>query len=262
MNSKNYINYRNDHWSEVKDEQKALEKYLFQYEDIYNINNVDRFLRLLDADGLKSCRILDYGGGCGFLSCKLAAAGHDVTLADQSQVALDAAHLLAKSFDVSILTRRVETADDFDNEFYDVIIMKDLVEHVVNDGDLVKSLSKALKKNGMMMFTSQNRNSFNYFLEAGVRKLIFPKRVWMGWDRTHLRFYTPKNMRKLVNDAGLTYCKFDSAYIIPYKVVMMIPLPLFIKKRIYRIGFKIDRIVCELLCFSKAGWNLMIVAKK
>jgi 2-polyprenyl-3-methyl-5-hydroxy-6-metoxy-1,4-benzoquinol methylase len=262
MDSKNYINYREDHWSEVKDDQKALEKYLTQYEDIYNVNNVDRFLQVLDDHGLKSCRILDYGGGCGMLSCRLAASGHDVTLGDQSQIALDAAHLLAKSFGVTIQTLRVDTADDFDSESYDVIVMKDLVEHVVEDNDLVKALSRALRKNGLMIFSSQNRNSLNYIVEAGARKLIYPKRKWMGWDRTHLRFYTPKSMKKLISDSELTYCKFSSAYIIPYKFIMLIPLPYFIKKRVYRIGFTIDRIVCGLFGFSKAGWNLMIVAKK
>jgi 2-polyprenyl-6-hydroxyphenyl methylase/3-demethylubiquinone-9 3-methyltransferase len=233
-----------------------------RYEDVYNSNNIERFIAVLNSLSIKDCKVLDYGGGCGMLSCKLAASGYKVTLADQSQAALNAAKLLAKKQNVSIETLRVEDASSFEAESYDVIIMKDLVEHVVNDTQLVKDLSRSLRKNGLMLMTSQNINSLNYILEATVRKVLHPTKKWMGWDRTHLRFYSPKTMKMLAEASGLRLHKFDSAYIFPYKIFKVIPLPSFLVDRLYYYGFVFDKFLCNLFKSNKIGWNLMMISIK
>ena len=41
--NKNYIEYNTKHWSKIKDSELALSKYLNNYEDIYNIINIEKY---------------------------------------------------------------------------------------------------------------------------------------------------------------------------------------------------------------------------
>lgn len=261
MKNKNFQRYDREHWSETADVDLALEKYLNQYSDVYNSFNIERFVAQISS-GTKQLRVLDYGGGCGMLACHVAKLGHKVTLADQSAYALSAAEGLAAKMGVSIDTLQCESAAGLPGEFFDVIFMKDLVEHVVDDAGLIKDIEKALKPLGLLCLSSQNDRSPNYWIEGGLRRLRNPGRHWMGWDRTHLRFYSPRKFRMLLGASQLQVESFDSAYIFPYKLVDLIPLGRGLRDKIYCLGFKFDRLLRRVPFCDRLGWNLMVVARK
>ena len=79
----------------------------------------------------------------------------------------------------------------------------------------------------------------NYFIEGAARKIKNPFKPWLGWDRTHLRFYSPKSLKRLLNNANLSVTGFNSAYIFPYKLLLLLPFKKKTSKLalLYRIFF-------------------------
>ena len=151
---KNYIEYDNSHWSKIKDSDAALNKYLNNYKDIYNRINIEK---IKDAIPNKSkLKILDYGGGIGFLSAELKRLGHEVTLVDQSMEALSTAAYYFKKENLNINILKAEKGYfDTDNK-YDIIIAKDLIEHVIEDKSMFEDLFNYLEDGGKLILTTQN----------------------------------------------------------------------------------------------------------
>ena len=250
--------YSEGHWSTESDEQKSLKKYLDMYDDVYNKGNLDRILE--EVGEKKSQYILDYGGGVGMISVRLAMQGHNVVLGDAAEKALNSANYYADKEGVKITTVCCDRIDAFSDEKFDLIIAKDLLEHVVNDEEMVKEFFKKLKPGGKLIITTQNAMSPNYVIEGGIRKVLHPTVKWLGWDRTHVRFYTPRSLRKLSERAGFKTTSFKPAYIFPYKL-FAIALPWFDSSQ-DNLLFKTDVFLRNLPFLKKFGWNIMMICKK
>lgn len=254
----NMPKYESGHWSTVSESEFGLAIYLKQYESIYNKTNIDRLLSLAPKEPVS---ILDYGGGCGMLSISLAKMGHRVTLVDASELAINTAMHFAKLEQVEIEAKSAASLYDakIDKKF-DIIFAKDLIEHIVDDSRLVREFAGALNKQGVLIMTTQNSFSLNYILEAGIRKILRPKDRWLGWDRTHLRFYTPRKLRALVESSGLKLDHFRSGYVFPYKLLArFLPSMDPHKKSVFS---EFDRFISGVGLFSKLGWNIMVIAKQ
>jgi len=256
----NFIKYGDGHWSVESNVQVSLEIYLKMYEDVYNKTNLERVLS--EVPNHRPLEILDYGGGVGMTAVALALRGHDVTLVDASSDAINAAQYYAKSKNTKINTLCLDNLDDnrISETKYDVIIAKDLIEHVINDEALFYSFFAKLKPKGLLIASTQNSFSPNYFIEKTLRKLKNPNRVWMGWDRTHLRFYNPQSLARLCEKAGFSSFHFNSGYIFPYKLLSIL-FPWF-NCQSDNFAFRIDRFLSRLPVLRKIGWNLMIVCHK
>tara|TARA_B110001450_G_scaffold85558_1_gene81471 strand:+ start:213 stop:974 length:762 start_codon:yes stop_codon:yes gene_type:complete len=250
----NYIEYNELHWSKIKSPQKALDKYLNNYKDIYNLTNINKIIDVIPNG--KRLKILDFGGGIGFLSAELFKLGHDVTLCDQSEEALNTASYFFKNekYDIKIL--KAEKGYINDNNKYDIIVLKDLIEHVIEDKKMFLDLFSLLEKRGKIIITTQNKVSLNYLIEGTYKKIKNPKKVWLGWDRTHVRFYTPKSLRAIAKDSQVKKIEFRSSYIFPYKILNLI----FRSKKIK--FYKLDLKLMKLKIFRKIGWNIMMICHK
>jgi 2-polyprenyl-6-hydroxyphenyl methylase/3-demethylubiquinone-9 3-methyltransferase len=250
--------YADGHWSTIVDSDAALKRYLAQYNSIYNSRNIERLISIAPNEPVT---ILDYGGGCGMLSVNLAKMKHEVTLVDASEFAVKTAKYFAKQEGVILEAKTANSISDAElNKKFDLIYAKDLIEHVQDDINLVHEFANALKPGGLLVLTTQNSLSLNYLIEAGLRKLFKPKEKWMGWDRTHLRFYTPRKLTILIESCSLSLEYFESAYIFPYKLLSRI-IP-SIDPHKHSIFFKFDKLLSKYKMFSKAGWNIMVVARK
>ena len=255
----NYIKYAEGHWSTEDDEVKSLTKYLDMYEDVYNKENLKRILAEVPGDS--KLKVLDYGGGVGIISVRLAKCGHDVTLIDAAPLALSTANFYAEQEGVKLTTI---CSDRFDDQViegdFDVIIAKDLIEHVVDDESLICSFYNKLKDGGKLIVTTQNSKSPNYVLEGAARKTLHPTVKWLGWDRTHFRFYNYKKLEKLAHIAGFRDCHFNSGYIFPYKLFSLV-LP-WINCRENNFMYRFDLYLMKLSWLNKYGWNIMMTCRK
>ncbi len=142
--------------------------------------------------------ILEIGCGSGNFSRQLVREGVETWgLEPFEKSAQEAKEKLSKVL--------IGTLDDRFNEipeaYFDVIVMNDVIEHLLEPWDDLVKLKSKLKKNGILVTSIPNvRYSKNIF------KMIF-KRDWkytddLILDRTHYRFFTKKSMKRMFNDCG------------------------------------------------------------
>jgi 2-polyprenyl-6-hydroxyphenyl methylase/3-demethylubiquinone-9 3-methyltransferase len=246
------LRYPDDHWARRAPTDEHLADYLGRA-GTYNLTKVRVFERLLGAD-LRGIQILDYGGGAGFMAVRCAELGARVTLADAEPNALATARLLAAKRGVD---NRVATicSEAFPRELqarrFDVVILKDVLEHIPDDGALLRSLAGCQDAGGRLLLCTHSTWSLNFLLEGSYKRWWCGEKHWLGWDMTHLRFYTPRSLRRLLRGAGYVTRRWCGLYILPYQLLSSFRLDVL---------HKIDLWFGHLFPLNRLGWNVVIEA--
>lgn len=210
---------------------------------------------------LKGRTLLDYGCGAGCFAVQALerGAGRVVGL-DAGPEALAGAALLARRRGVADrLDLTAALAPVFSGRArFDAICLRDVLEHMPDDQGLLNALAGLLAPGGRLVLATQNAWSLNFLLEGGVRRLILGQRDWMGWDPTHLRFYTPARLRVLVERAGLRVRGYRGAYVLPHKI----PNPFPGGRAFWRVEplAALDRTLGRIFPTDRLGWSLMMGA--
>jgi len=107
----------------------------------------------------KKGTILDYGCGTGVVSARLANDGFEVHVLDLSTYSLEFLKWRDKKYNLGI-NFIDEPSFRFDFNFADVIICKDVIEHLENPWDLVNDFNRILKKSGHLFLSWDNDDSY------------------------------------------------------------------------------------------------------
>lgn len=248
--------YPPEHWLRDGDPEIVLQAGARQQALTYSRVKTSFLFELLgDLDG---ARLLDHGCGCGFFALEAARRGASLVVgADARPTALAGARLLARraGFARSMAFVAAESAVFQAGARFDAICLRDVIEHVADDLGLLRSLAGLLAPGGRLVLATQNACSLNFLLEGGFQRLLMGRREWMGWDPTHLRFYTPRSLAALLREAGLRPHGWRGAYILPHKL----PLPGGMGRRFLRIEplAKADAVLGRLFPTNRLGWSLM-----
>ncbi len=252
--------YPDNHWLKSSDPAHVLRRYLEQQSKPYSkIKN--HFVKELLGD-LRGKKFIDFGCGGGMFTVYAAESGADMVLAvDAEYSVLSAAkyHVQQQGIDASCtFIHSVEFPSAKSGMLFDVILMKDVIEHVQDDDQLLMRASESLAPGGRLVVSTQNSLSLNYVLEGGYKKYLKGDKNWCGWDETHLRFYTGTSLGTKLRNYGLKPVAWRSVYLIPYKV--SVP---FRKKILYvRSVSHLDRYLGRYFPFNRLGWNIIIAAEK
>lgn len=128
----------------------------------------------------------------------------------------EAAAKIARSRLDSVLIANIEEASlPLTEKSFDCLICNDVLEHLVDPWATLKNLTKFLAPSGHLVISLPNVR----FSEV-IKDLIFRKR----WDykdegvldRTHLRFFTEKSARDLIEYGGFEILKFQGINPIKY----------------------------------------------
>jgi 2-polyprenyl-6-hydroxyphenyl methylase / 3-demethylubiquinone-9 3-methyltransferase len=250
--------YPESHWLRSQDPEKALQAYMDQQSKAYSrVKNA--YIRDL-LGNLGGKRFLDYGCGAGMFVVHAASSGAaEVVGVDAESGALSAARLFARR-------EGLEHACSFVHSEtfplltgpprFDVILIKDVLEHVEDDESLLSVARKALVPGGWIVLSTQNSLSLNYLLEGTYQRVIRGEKEWYGWDETHLRFYTPMNLGRKLNRAGFMDFSWRSVYLVPYKL----PGPRISQKEFLRLDplSWIDRGLGRVFPYNRVGWNIIV----
>lgn len=136
---------------------------------------------------------------------------------------------------------------------FDIIIFSDVLEHLYDPIGIIKSYQSLLKENGTIVVTVPNIanifsriallfGNFNYS-ETGVM------------DKTHIRFFTRKNLKRLAKESGLKIVsqKYDSVIVrwfVPFIKIFILTRKSsgnILDSKLYQFYFKYLRPVEELL---------------
>jgi len=253
--------YENAHWIRSQDQAKALDAYLDQQSKAYSRAKNAHVAELIGDLGGK--RFLDYGCGGGLFTVHAALSGAAASVGvDAEETVLATARYHATTEGVERLCHFVasETFPRFSPPLrFDVILIKDVIEHVMDDQALLDEAAHTLVPGGRLVISTQNCLSLNYAVQGTYHRILRRDKQWYGWDETHVRFYTPFDLQRKLRNAGLTVTAWRSAYIVPYK------LPAFpgSSRQFSRLDFLswIDRTLGRVFPYNRLGWSLIVRAE-
>jgi tetratricopeptide (TPR) repeat protein len=118
-----------------------------------------------------------------------------------------AAELARKVLD-DVITGDIESMDiPYSPSAFDCIIFADVLEHLVNPLDALKKVSKFLKKDGTVIMSIPNVQFYGVVHQLIEGNWTYQKEGIL--DETHLRFFTFKEIEKLVKEAGLSIQRIE-----------------------------------------------------
>lgn len=96
------------------------------------------------------------------------------------------------------------------NQYFDLILLPDVLEHLFEPKSVLETLKKYLKEDGKIIVSMPN---IRYY--SALYKIVFKgdfKYEESGiFDYTHVRFYCRKNIQELLETAGYTTLKQESS---------------------------------------------------
>ena len=150
-------------------------------------------------------RVLDVGCGGGILSESMAKRGAaHVTGIDMAEKSLQTAQAHAAAEGVDNIDYRCIRVEDLAAEQphnFDVVTCMEMMEHVPDPAAIVKACSELVKPDGMVFFSTINRNPKSYLhLIIGAEYVlnVVPKGTH-DWQK----FITPAELARMCRQAGL-----------------------------------------------------------
>jgi 2-polyprenyl-3-methyl-5-hydroxy-6-metoxy-1,4-benzoquinol methylase len=112
----------------------------------------------------------------------------------------------------------------FSNNFFDLVTMFDVIEHLISPFLTLKEIYRVLKPRGRLVITTPNLNS----IDRLIKKFFGKEEEWHGYyDKTHLYLFTPSSLKFLVERSGFKIVKIET----PFHL-----LPRFIQKIVNKTG--------------------------
>ncbi len=146
---------------------------------------------------IKPGKLLDVGSGIGVLLNQAKKRGWDPYGID---IKRDSISFAKQQFCVNANVSTLEDAG-FENNFFDAIVMNDLIEHVSNPINTLKIANKLLKSDGLIFLSTPN-------IESLMAKVFGAH--WLHLKpNEHIYYFSPSTMSLVLEKAGfkMLYCR-------------------------------------------------------
>jgi len=161
----------------------------------------------------KGGKLLDIGCGARFFLKEAQKRGWKVSGVDLSREMIEYAR---EEFDLNLFAESLSQAH-FPSEYFDVITMYDLLEHLEDPLGILKETKKILKPDGLLLIVTPD------FTQRAIARHIPPPDFRPPPE--HLYYFTNQSLQKMLNKAGLEYFRQTSR--INFKLIIKI----FVKKK-------------------------------
>jgi 2-polyprenyl-6-hydroxyphenyl methylase/3-demethylubiquinone-9 3-methyltransferase len=161
-------------------------------------------------------RVLDVGCGGGILTESMAANGAQVTGIDIAGKALRVArlHLLESGLDVNYLESTVEQHAATGVQPYDVVTCMEMIEHVPDPAEVVRSIACLVKPGGDVFFSTVNRNFLAFGLAIVGAEYV--ARLLPRGTHRYDRFIKPSELAGWARAAGLVVSDISGLHYDPF----------------------------------------------
>lgn len=169
------------------------------YDKTYKENGLSQTQRkIIDLVG-SEMKILEVGSSTGYMTRIFANNNCVVDVIEVDEQATAKAKKYARKI-VNMSIEDEKVLNDLD-QVYDYIVLADVLEHLVNPSKVLKNLVKVAGKNTKLVISMPNIASWV------MRKQLFFQGDFEYQDsgvldKTHLHFYTPETLKKLLKDSG------------------------------------------------------------
>ena len=204
----------------MSDLRNSYDKF-YEAEDVVNLNlNLKRWPRNRHEGALKflnikrSSKVLDVGCGGGVVLRHLVKKSNFVY---GIELSLKRAIKIKNVFNnkVTISEANIEERSEFKENFFDIIILSDVIEHVVNRFDAMKELKRILKPNGIIVILTPNlakiRNRLRLFFgrypSTAFENEGYGKDSAKIYDGGHLQYFTFNTLKILADLCKLRIVK-------------------------------------------------------
>ncbi|MDB6140171.1 MAG: methyltransferase [Verrucomicrobiaceae bacterium] len=168
---------------------------------------------------LPGAKVLDLGCGNGALCGSISKAGFEITGVDVS----DEGIMHARKAWPGIRFEKLGVYDEPPAEFleaFDVVISTEVIEHLYAPRALATLISRLLKPGGTAMITTPYHGYWKNLVMAVFDKWDSHHNVF--WDHGHIKFWSPKTLRKLFEEEKFLYEDFEGLGRFPYLWMTML----------------------------------------
>jgi len=106
---------------------------------------------------------------------------------------------------------KVNLTDYLSSNYFDCIIFADILEHLTDGWKVLTRSVNLLSGNGIIIASIPNIRHYSTIFSLLFRG-VWPYRERGIHDRTHLRFFTLKNIREMFRGAGLEITRIERKY--------------------------------------------------
>ena len=156
-------------------------------------------------------RVLDVGCSIGSLGRRIKGVYNATVFG--IEIDNEMAKIAKKYLDKVIISdvEKINFDKYFKPKYFDCIIFADVLEHLKDPWSVLKNIKKILKDDGFVIASIPNIRHY-----STITNLLF-KGYWPYnerglFDRTHLRFFTLKNIKEMFKSAELEIIKIRSNY--------------------------------------------------
>ena len=154
----------------------------------------DGYLDAISRFTTPSGKLLDIGCATGELLERAEMMGFDVYGVEISPEGV--AKSRKKFGDDKIINKKL-SEEDFPKEFFSVITMSDVIEHIEKTGEFMKILSGILAKNGLIFMVTPDTSSW-------IKKIL--RKNWLHYKEEHLYYFNMENIRLAIgSDFEIVY---------------------------------------------------------
>lgn len=152
---------------------------------------------------LRDCRAVDIGCGGGILTESMAVAGATVTGIDMADGPLSVARLHQHESGAEVDYRKMTAEELAANEAgeYDVVTCLEMLEHVPDPSQVIKSCAELVKPGGDVFFSTINRNPKSFlFAIVGAEYVL---KLLPSGTHEYAKFIRPSELEAWARNAGL-----------------------------------------------------------
>lgn len=198
------FNKTNQEWWDLNGEFKALHE-INPVRIEYIKSVILKHFDITDSSikPLNNIKILDVGSGGGLVCKPMYEFGANVTGIDANQHNTKAATAYAKEHKLNIkyVNSTVEDYAPTHKAKYDVVLCLEVIEHVANPIEFAQNISKLVKQDGILIFSTINRT-----LKSFAQAIIIAEYV-LGWvpknTHKHSKFVKPSELVSMLKDTQL-----------------------------------------------------------
>jgi len=188
-----------------------------RYKDMKKMQGIYFPKSVLEEEIQPKSKVLDIGCAFGFFLKLCDEYNLETYGLDISDYAIRKAKKITKA---KLYLRDInDMLDIFPKEYFGLVTMFDIIEHVKSPSDLLTEVHRVLKRGAKIVITTPNVNAIAKLLKGSQ---------WVGFsDPTHLYLFTSDSLKFLVEKNGFIVTKLETSFH---------PFPKFLQKILNRTG--------------------------
>src|SRR5579871_12021 len=160
--------------------------------------------------------VLDIGAGEGFFAQELVADGNRVSGIDNRQLSSEDSPF-EQYFTADLEDGIAPVIRQLENKRFDRVLLLDVLEHLRNPDQILRQSHEVLKRDGFLIVSVPNIANIYIRLTLLLGRFEYSERGLL--DKTHLRFFTRRTARRLLESNGYSILE-EQETVIPLELVL------------------------------------------